>query len=150
MFASTDINDSLVKTLSHLALWDTPTGQRKRIENKTFGYIPSNMVSYAAGPIIPRGPTMSSDYSFSEYLAHCVRFARSCHLDQRIVVQQAIRKILELAEERDPMYEGRPDLYCKPLSVENSWGKSLICLCLAFEVALPDSVSIPKHPLIEL
>ena len=141
MFDSAKINASLVGTLSHLALWDTP---RRRIDNKTFEAVPCNLI-YNAG-----GKLSQNTSSFIDYLDHCVEFARACHLDQRIVAQQALRKILQLTAERDPLYEGTSDLYCNPLSIENWWGKVVICLCLAFKVELPGSVSIPKHRSIEI
>lgn len=141
MFDSAKIDASLVRTLSGLALWDTP---RKQIVNKIFEAIPVNLIYRAGGEMAQR------ESSFRGYLEHCMEFARACHLDQRIVVQLALQKVLQLAAERDPLYEGSPDPYCKPLSVENWWGKVVICLCLAFKVELPRSVSVPKHRPIEV
>ena len=145
MFKSDDINSSLVMALHDLDGFWHPLGFRvTSFSNKLFLAIAPNLVGFAAGKWEENPDKVDHvKSSYEEYLAFCQQFAQSCGVYQKDVVRQVIRKILEKAATRDPLYEGKPDGYCKPISKDNYWGKVVICLCLAFEVPLPET-AIPN------
>lgn len=140
VFSQVNINGAIVRIQCYLRAPFHPLGIRIKGDDKSFGFIPVNLVSYAAGELSEPGQKLThnlphlDDGSYKSWLRTCRALAKSCNLESHEAIQFIVK---ELVNQFDQRRRGKSkEFYPVPLDKSNWFGKVTYALAEAFDVKI--------------
>lgn len=139
-FSQININGAIVRIQCYLRAPFHPLGIRLKDDNKSFGYIPANLISYAAGELSEPAQELTHNLpsldegSYKSWLRTCRALAKNCNIESHEAIQFIVKELVNQFDQRRRS-KGK-EFYPVPLDRSNWFGKVTYALAEAFDIKI--------------